>query len=76
MSYMSLNEQTEAFGEALEALVKRYRGEFDMNLPAIVGTLYMHAGYLGLEATGALDEEEDYDEDDEDDDGGELVRSD
>ena len=79
MSYMSLNEQTEAFGEALEALIKRYRGEFDMNLPAIVGTLYMHAGYLGLEAIDALAEEEDYDEDDEDDDdddGGELVRSD
>jgi len=79
MSYMSLNEQTDAFGEALEALIKRYRGEFDMNLPAIVGILYMHAAYLGLEAVGGLAEEEDYedeDEDDEDDDGGELVRSD
>ena len=76
MAYMSLNEQTDAFGEALEALIKRYRGEFDMNLPAIVGVLYMHAGYLALEAVDALAEEEDYDEEDDDDEGGELVRSD
>ena len=50
-----------------------------MNLPAIVGMLYMHANYVALEAVDALADEEDYDEDDDDDDdddGGELIRSD
>jgi len=65
VSYMSLQEQTDAFGSDLEALIKRYRGEFDMNLPAIVGMLYMHANYIALEGLDALAEEE---EDDEDDD--------
>jgi hypothetical protein len=76
MAYMSPQEQTDAFEADLEALVRRYRGEFDMNLPAIVGVLYMFASYVGLEAVGALaEEEEEYDED-EDGDGGELVESD
>ena len=74
MAYMSLQEQTAAFGADLEALIKRYRGEFDMNLPAIVGTLYMHANYVALEAAGALADEEDYDDDD--DEGGELIKTD
>ena len=74
MGYMSLQEQTDAFGADLEALIKRYRGEFDMNLPAIVGTLYMHANYVALEAAGALADEEDYDDDD--DEGGELIKTD
>ena len=75
MPYMSPEEQTDAFQADLEALVKRYRGEFDMNLPAIVGVLYMLASYVGLEAVGALAEEEEYDED-EDGDEGELIESD
>lgn len=75
MPYMSPEEQTDAFQADLEALVKRYRGEFDMNLPAIVGVLYMFASYVGLEAVGALAEEEEYDED-EDGDEGELIESD
>ena len=62
---MSLQEQTDAFGADLAALIKRYRGEFDMNLPAIVGMLYMHSNYLALEGLDALAEEE------EDDDEGE-----
>ncbi len=66
VSYMSLQEQTDAFGSDLEALIKRYRGEFDMNLPAIVGMLYMHANYIALEGLDALAEEEEDDEDDED----------
>ena len=74
MAYMSLQEQTDAFGADLEALIKRYRGEFDMNLPAIVGTLYMHANYVALEAAGALADEEDYDDDD--DESGELIKTD
>ena len=80
MAYMSLQEQTDAFGADLEALIKRYRGEFVMNLPAIVGVLYMHANYVALEAVDALadveDEYDDDDDDDDDDDGGELIRSD
>ena len=73
MPYMSPEEQTDAFQADLEALVKRYRGEFDMNLPSIVGVLYMLASYVGLEAVGALAEEEEYDEDGDED---ELIESD
>ena len=67
MAYMPLQDQADAFGTALEALIKRYRGEFDMNMPAIVGTLYMHANYLALESVGALAEEEEDDNDEADD---------
>ena len=74
MAYMSLQEQPDAFGADLEAVIKRYRGAFEMTLPAIVGTLYMHANYVALEAAGALADEEDYDDDD--DEGGELIKTD
>jgi len=67
MAYMTLQDQADAFGSDLEALIKRYRGEFDMNMPAIVGTLYMHANYLALEGVGALAEEEEDDNDEADD---------
>ena len=67
MAYMTLQDQADAFGADLEALIKRYRGEFDMNMPAIVGPLYMPANYLALESGGALAEEEEADNDEADD---------
>ena len=45
-----------------------------MNLPAIVGVLYMHANYVALEAVDALADEEEYDEDDDDNSSLQLQR--
>jgi hypothetical protein len=43
-------EQTEAFQKALETLIERHCGEFDMTFAQIIGVLQMQIVYLALES--------------------------
>lgn len=43
-------EQTEAFQQALEALIERHCDEFDLTFGQIVGVLQMQVVFLSLES--------------------------
>jgi hypothetical protein len=43
-------EQTEAFQQALEALIERHCDEFDLTFAQIVGVLQMQVVFLSLES--------------------------
>lgn len=47
---MDHTEQTEAFQQALEALIERHCGEFDLTFGQIVGVLQMQVVFLALES--------------------------
>lgn len=47
---MHHTEQTEAFQQALEALIERHCDEFDLTFGQIVGVLQMQVVFLSLES--------------------------
>lgn len=47
---MNGQEQTDAFASDLDALVERYRQEFDLTYAAVLGTLAMKSHLLMVEA--------------------------
>lgn len=55
---MTDREQIEAFGRDLDALVERYRAEFELTYAAVIGLLYVKATQLTIEASSDDDDEE------------------
>ena len=55
---MTDHEQIIAFSNDLDALVNRYRVEFDMTYAAVIGVLHMRAHTLCAEAEGMYDPED------------------
>lgn len=47
---MDHNEQTEAFAAELDALVDRFRSEFDLTYAVVVGVLHIKAHLMCAEA--------------------------
>tara|TARA_Y100001963_G_scaffold29397_1_gene39944 strand:+ start:1340 stop:1699 length:360 start_codon:yes stop_codon:yes gene_type:complete len=62
---MTRSEQVTAFTKDVDALVKRYCSEFDLEYIDMAGVLHEAQFYLLLEASGLLHDEEDEDEEDE-----------
>lgn len=54
---MNDKQQTQAFADDLDALVNRYRSEFDMTYAQVVGTLFMKAHLLCAESASMGDDE-------------------
>ncbi len=54
---MSDKEQLDAFADDLEALVNRYRSEFDLTVGAVVGALEIQKHALIAEALDATEGE-------------------
>lgn len=46
---MTEREQGVAFAKDLDALVDRYRSEFDLSYPVVIGILHIKAQYLADE---------------------------
>jgi len=61
---MSRAEQISAFTKEVDALVKRYCLEFDLEYIDMAGVLHEAQFYLLLEAAGLLHEEDEEDEED------------
>lgn len=53
---MDTNEQTDAFANELDALVDRFRSEFDLTYAVVVGVLHMKAHLLCVEAAKEAEE--------------------
>ena len=56
---MSDAEQISAFAAELDALVERYREEFDLTYAAVVGALHMKAFEICREAEEPLEDDDD-----------------
>lgn len=56
---MSDAEQISAFATELDALVERYREEFDLTYAAVVGALHMKAFEICREAEETLEDDDD-----------------
>jgi hypothetical protein len=54
---MDDKEQTKAFAGDLDALVERYRSEFDLTYAVVIGVLYLKAHMMAEEASETTEEE-------------------
>lgn len=54
---MDNNQQVDCFSAELDALVERFRQEYDLNYASIIGTLHLKIHGLSADAYGLDDED-------------------